>query len=294
MARPLRIEYAGAVYHVTSRGNARQKIYFDDMDRELFLAKLSEAKERYGFVVHAYCLMGNHYHLLVETPKPNLSLGMQRINGEYTQAFNRRHRRVGHLFQGRFKAIVVEKGSHLLELCRYVVLNPVRAKMAERPQDWPWSSYRATVGMGACPSFLTAGWILSQFGTDETEARRRYRRFVSEGLKTKRNPLGEVEGQIVLGGPGFSERHRDQIQLKRDTKEHPRAQRQIARPSLRELFEGCSKKERAALASKARVAHVTHGYTLKAIADHLGIHYATAGRLVRAAMGKRNEERRGC
>ena len=116
MARPLRIEYSGAVYHVTSRGNARQKIYLDDADRELFLEKLSEAKERYGFVVHAYCLMGNHYHLLVETPKPNLSLGMQRINGEYTQAFNRRHRKAGHLFQGRFKAILVEKGSHRASL----------------------------------------------------------------------------------------------------------------------------------------------------------------------------------
>ncbi len=289
MARPLRIEYAGAVYHVTSRGNARQKIYFDDADRELFLAKLSEATERYGFVVHAYCLMGNHYHLLVETPKPNLSLGMQRINGEYTQAFNRRHRRVGHLFQGRFKAIVVEKGSHLLELSRYVVLNPVRARMVKRPQDWPWSSYRATAGLGACPSFLTAGWILSQFGTDEGEACARYRRFVSEGLKTNLSPLKEVEGQIVLGGSGFAERQRDRIQAKRGTKEHPRAQRQIARPSLRDLFEGCSRSERAVLASKAKDAHVTHGYTLKAIADYLGIHYATAGRLVRAALGKGNE-----
>ncbi len=294
MARSMRIEYAGAVYHVTSRGNARQKIYSDDADRDLFLAKLSEAKERYGFVVHAYCLMGNHYHLLVETPKPNLSLGMQRINGEYTQAYNRRHRRVGHLFQGRFKAIVVEKGSYLLELCRYVVLNPVRARMVKRPQDWPWSSYRATAGMDKCPAFLTAGWVLAQFGTDENEARSRYRRFVADGLTRKQSPMGELEGQVVLGGPGFAERHWDRIHLKRDAKEHPRIQRQIARPSLGDLFEGCSRKERAALALRAKDAHVTHGYTLKAIADHLGIHYATAGRLVRAAMGKGNEEQQGC
>ncbi len=141
MARPLRIEYAGAVYHVTSRGNARQKIYLDDADRELFLGKLSEARERYRFVVHAYCLIGNHYHLLVETPKPNLSLGMQRINGEFTQAFNRRHRKAGHLFQGRFKAILVEKGSHLLELCRAVP--PLRIRREEDEAQPPESRGRA-------------------------------------------------------------------------------------------------------------------------------------------------------
>ena len=176
----------------------------------------------------------------------------------------------------------------------YVVLNPVRARMVRRAQDWPWSSFRATAGMGAGPSFLKVGWILSQFGTDESEARARYRRFVSEGLKMKLSPLGEVEGQIVLGGSGFVERQRDRIQPKRGIKEHPRAQRQMARPSLRDLFEECSRKERAVLASRAKDAHVTHGYTLKAIADYLGIHYATAGRLVRAAMDQGNEERRGC
>ena len=289
MARPLRIEYAGAVYHVTARGNARQKVYFDDRDRELFLAKLSEAKERYGFLFHSYCLMGNHYHLLIETPKPNLSLGMQRINGEYTQGFNRRHKRVGHLFQGRFQAILVEKGSHLLELCRYVVLNPVRARMAKKPQDWPWSSYGATAGMRDCPEFLVVGWILSQFGTDESEARARYRRFVTDGLRRKLDPMTQVEGQIVLGSPGFAERRRDLIEAKRGTKEHPRVQRQVTRPSLVELFEGYSRRERAELVERAREAHVVHGYTLKAIADHLGIHYATAGRLVRTALGPLSE-----
>jgi putative transposase len=128
MARPLRLEFAGAIYHLTSRGNARQKVFFSDADRELFLSTLAGVVSRYGWFCHAYCLMANHYHLLIETPKANLSIGMRQLNGIYTQSFNRRHNRVGHLFQGRFKAIVVERESHLLELCRYIVLNPRRVK----------------------------------------------------------------------------------------------------------------------------------------------------------------------
>ena len=134
MARPLRIEYPGAVYHVTSRGNARKKIFLDDIDRDEFLATLGWVVERFGWGCHAYCLMDNHFHLLIETPKPNLSLGMRQLNGVYTQRFNRRHKRVGHLFQGRFKAILVERDSYLLELARYIVLNPVRIPIGDRPR----------------------------------------------------------------------------------------------------------------------------------------------------------------
>ena len=126
MARPLRLEFPGAIYHLTSRGNARHKVFFTDADRELFLNTLTRVVRRYDWVCHAYCLMANHYHLLVETPKANLSIGMRQLNGIYTQSFNRRHNRTGHLFQGRFKAILVERESHLLELCRYIVLNPTR------------------------------------------------------------------------------------------------------------------------------------------------------------------------
>jgi REP element-mobilizing transposase RayT len=151
MARPLRLEFPGAVYHLTSRGNARQKIFFTDADRELFLSTLSGVVRRYHWICHAYCLMANHYHLLIETPKANLSIGMRQLNGIYTQSFNRRHHRVGHLFQGRFKAIVVEKEAHLLELCRYVVLNPVRVKGGASARSWKWSSYRATAGRSSVP-----------------------------------------------------------------------------------------------------------------------------------------------
>ena len=140
MVRPLRIEYPGAVYHLTSRGNARDPIFLDDADRYLFLDLLGDLVDRYNWLCHGYCLMDNHYHLLVETIDANLSTGMRQLNGIYTQKFNRQHDRVGHLFQGRYKAIVVEKESYLLELCRYIVLNPVRAKIVNNPGKYRWSS----------------------------------------------------------------------------------------------------------------------------------------------------------
>ena len=183
MARPLRVEFSGAIYHLTSRGNARQKVFFTDADRELFLDTLSQVVSRYGWICHAYYLMANHYHLLVETPKANLSLGMRQLNGMYTQSFNRRHNRVGHLFQGRFKAILVEKESYLLELCRYIVLNPVRVKGKGEIGAWKWSSYRATAGLASVPEFLSTDWILEQFGKNRAKAQKRYRAFVREGLE---------------------------------------------------------------------------------------------------------------
>ena len=185
MARPLRLEFPGAVYHVTSRGNARQRIFFGDADRELFLDTLAHVISRYGWLCHAYCLMDNHYHLLVETPRANLSLGMRQLNGIYTQTFNRRHHRAGHLFQGRFKAILVEKESYLLELCRYIVLNPVRVKSTVAAQAWKWSSYRATAGLSAAPELLTTDWLLGQFGGSRATAQQRYREFVKEGLENR-------------------------------------------------------------------------------------------------------------
>jgi putative transposase len=141
MARPIRIEYPGAVYHVTARGNARMDIFVEDAARMGFLEILEDVIKRFNWLYHSYCLMGNHYHLLLETIDGNLSAGMRYINGVYTQYFNHRHDRVGHVFQGRFKAILVEKERYLLELCRYVVLNPVRAGMVKLPEEYGWSSY---------------------------------------------------------------------------------------------------------------------------------------------------------
>jgi len=172
MARPLRLEFAGALNHVTARGNERRAIFLGnaDDDRASFLAILARTCERFNWICHAYCLMTNHYHLLIETLDPNLSKGMRQLNGVYSQHINRTHGRVGHLFQGRFKGILVDKDSYLLELARYVVLNPVRAGMVRSPGEWPWSSYLATVGMEEAPPFLATDWLLRTFGDDRQQA----------------------------------------------------------------------------------------------------------------------------
>lgn len=154
MARPLRLEYEGAVYHVVARGHERGSVFRDERDWEKFLEVVGAVTQEHGWIVHGYCLMSNHFHLLVETPRGDLSAGMRSVNGRYAQFFNRRHGRRGHLFEGRFKAIVVQKDEHLLELCRYIVLNPVRAGLVERPEQWQWSSYRATAGHGEGPGWL--------------------------------------------------------------------------------------------------------------------------------------------
>ena len=169
MARPLRIEYPGALYHVTSRGNARENIFLSDADRYAFLDILANTITKYNWLCHAFCLLDNHYHAIIETPDPNLSLGMRQLNGVYTQAFNRRHLRVGHVFQGRYKAILLERESYLLELCRYVVLNPVRAGMVSRPDQWKWSSYKYTAYSSKIPEFLTVNWLLGQFADKKSE-----------------------------------------------------------------------------------------------------------------------------
>ena len=266
MARPLRLEFPGAIYHLTSRGNARQKVFFTDTDRQLFLDTLTGVVSRYSWICHAYCLMANHYHLLVETPKANLSLGMRQLNGIYTQAFNRRHRRVGHLFQGRFKAILVEKESYLLELCRYIVLNPVRVKGTLKTGSWKWSSYRATAGLAPAPVFLTTDWVLGQFGKKRAQAQKRYREFVKEGLESR--PLEELKGQIYLGSEEFIERHSPRDQR---LKEIPRAQLRAAKPSLERIF---AKRGEQGIA----LAYKEHGYRLHEIAAYLGVHYATVSR----------------
>jgi putative transposase len=269
MARPLRVQYPGAVYHVTSRGNARQPVFLDDTDRELFLNIVSRVISRYQWLCHAYCLMDNHYHLLAETPRPNLSVAMRQLNGLYTQVFNRRHDRIGHLFQGRFKAILVHKQAHLLELCRYVVLNPVRVKAERRVGTWKWSSYAATAGLAPVPDFLTTDWVLQQFGQTRSEAQARYRAFVRAGLGKR--PWDQLRGQIYLGDEEFV---RQQPRPGDGLKEIPRAQRQASRPSLDEIF---ANSDPHAVAR----ANGEYGYRMREIADFLGVHYATISRRLR-------------
>ena len=268
MARPLRIEYPGAVYHITSRGNARHDIFLDDVDRTEFLRLVGQAVDRFNWLCHAYCLMTNHYHLLIETVDPSLSRGMRHLNGVYTQAFNRCHKSSGHLLQGRYKAILVEKDSHLLELARYVVLNPVRARMVRACKDWRWSSYRATAGLMPVEPFLTTEWILSQFGDSQETAQRAYRGFVSAGRGEK--VWGRVRGQIYFGSDKFIEGHAPEAG--KALREIPREQRLVNRPALEEIF--TSRSEDRAVA----VAYRDYGYRLREIAAFLDVHYSTVSR----------------
>jgi len=286
MSRPLRIEFPGAVYHVTSRGNARQAIFIDDEDRGGFLDVLSMVVERFNWVCHSYCLMENHYHLLIETPDGNLSKGMRELNGVYTQGFNQRYKRVGHLFQGRYKAIMVEKDHHLLSLCRYVVLNPERAGLIKKPEQWRWSSYRATVGLTKKPSFLTVDWVLSQFGGQKKGAIEKYKRFVIEGMG-KESPWETLRGQIFWGTDEFIKQLRGLLDEKEKIKEVPRVQRYVARPTLGEFFKGEKGKERTVEDREIYDAYVRFGYTMKEISDHLGYHYATVSRAIKRAEGER-------
>lgn len=281
MTRPLRIEFKGAVYHITSRGNARQAIFLDEKDFANFLTVLCSVVKRYHFILHAYCLMNNHYHLLIETPEGNLSKGMRQLNGLYTQRFNRRHQRVGHLLQGRYKAILVDKDNYLLELCRYVALNPVRAKIVKDPKDWKWSSYQATTGHKGIPC-LTTDWILSQFTKEPKKAVREYQAFVSSGIKTE-SPLKAVRGQLFLGQENFIDGIKHLMSSKENLKEITKKQRYVTRPPLNEILKYQNKKSRDQAMYQA---HLQYGYTLKDIAEYIGVHYTTVSKVIKRIEGK--------
>lgn len=280
MARPLRIEYSGAVYHVTSRGNARNDIYRDERDRANFLDILNEIVKRYNWLCHAYCLMSNHYHLVVETPEANLSSGMRQLNGIYTQRFNKRHGLVGHVYQGRYKAILIDKDNYLLELCRYVVLNPVRANLVELPEHWKWGSYKATVGVSKVSEFLTVDLLLSLFGTDKKIAQQHYRKFVRAGIG-KKPPWDELDGQILLGSKGFIKQFEDLLKEKENLIEILRQQRYAGRPDIKEIFAECDNIAKTSRNEKIYEAHIKYGYTLKEVADYFGLHYTTVSKIVR-------------
>jgi putative transposase len=212
--------------------------------------------------------MDNHYHLVAETPLPNLSDGMRQLNGIYAQAFNERHGRTGHLFQSRYRSILVEKETYLVELCRYVVLNPVRAGICSTPGDWAWSSYAATAGDSASPPFLTSERILAEFGTTRAQAQRSYRFFIDDGIG-KTFPY-QVKGER-LGGEDFL---RDKFGLDVRLKEIPRVQVEPMQAPLQEIFGS---------GTDTPVAHAyrRHGYTLREIADHVGCSYSTISRRLR-------------
>jgi REP element-mobilizing transposase RayT len=235
MTRPLRIEYPGAVYHVTSRGNERKAIFRTNADREAFLAFLGQTVKRFGWSVTAWVLMTNHFHLVIQTPEPNLSRGMHWLNGSYAGRFNRGHKRWGHLFGGRFKAFIIEKDACFAEVLRYVVLNPVRAKMVDRPEKYRWSSYRATAGLEAPPEWLDTPAALSPFGGVSEAGSANYRTFVAEKAGCDERLWDQLINGIYLGSETWARNMRRVLQSKQRSPDHPRTQRAIGRPKLRHI-----------------------------------------------------------
>lgn len=267
MARPLRLCVPGGIYHLISRGNARGRVYRDDLDRENFLADLEHTVDRFGWRCHAYCLMDNHYHLVAETPHPNLPLGMRQLNGVYASRYNRRHDRCGHVFQARYRSILVEGPQYLVSLCRYVILNPVRAGACDEPQHWRWSSYRATAGLGRRRRFLTTELILGEFGDRLRLAQAGYREFVAAGIGEALED--RIRGER-LGGEAFL---RDRFGLEPPLPEIPRVQVEPERRPLEEIF--------SSDVFPVAASYRRYGYSLREISLYLGCHYSTISRRLR-------------
>lgn len=290
MARPLRLEFAHALYHVTSRGDRREDIYHDDADRQAWLSVLAQVCRRFNWTVHAYCLMSNHYHLLVETPDANLSAGMRQLNGVYTQLTNRAHARVGHVFQGRFKAIVVDKDNYLLELARYVVLNPVRAGMVQDPGQWPWSSYGAMLAPVWLPGadWLATDKLLAYFAPDQQsldreKAQQRYINHVHEGIGLP-SVWKDLSGQVYLGDEKFvnkmsamAEQSPQGARAGRSRLEIPHAQRRPAPLPIASYVRRHPNNRNAAI----QAAFSTGSYTMAQLAEHFKLHYTSISRIVK-------------
>jgi REP element-mobilizing transposase RayT len=277
MSRPLRIEFSGAFYHVTSRGDRREAIYENDEDREAFLNIFEEVVEGFRWRCHAYCLMTNHYHLFIETVDANLSKGMRQLNGVFTQWSNRRHRRSGHLFQGRYEGILVDSDAYLQELSRYIVLNPVRAGMVEDPADWGWSSFRATAGLKNRPPWLVTQVVLGTFARNRAAAREAYKRFVYDGIGAESVWIG-LNKQVFLGDDRFVGRQQRKLGEQRDDVQIPKVQRSKPPPTLQQLRERAASRDAAIVA-----AHATGRYSYSEIGTFLGLHFTTVGRIVRTA-----------
>lgn len=270
MARPLRIEFPGAIYHVIARGNAQADIFLDDHDRRLFLGELAKIAERLDWWFWAYCLMGNHYHLVVETEQPTLARGMRDLNGNYSQAFNRRHGRVGHLFQGRYRGILLDQHGYLAQVIRYVLMNPVRAGMVAAPHDWYWSSYLATVGVAEAHSRLAVGNVLGLFDSDPDRAPLTFAYSFSASPPTKDWPPPGVN-RTALGGTVF---------LAHLGAHAPRPSTEVARSDRAWKSLAGYQREAPTRNAAIQAAYASGAYTLRAIAEHFDLHYTTVSRIV--------------
>lgn len=257
MARQPRVQLPGALYHVTSRGTDRRRIFVTDSDRQAFMKVLDEVADERSWRCYAYCLMNNHYHLLLQTPAPDLADGMKYLNGVYSQSFNARHNRVGHLMQGRYFSQLIRRESHLLAAIRYIVQNPVRAGLSRSAADWRWSSHIAVLGKRRKPDWLDVEFVLNQFASDPAEAVRAYAAFVEEVPCCERSIREVLYGSSGSsnGGVALSEI----IGPDRD-----KATRNLA------IFD----------------AYENHGYRMREIAEYLGLHISSVSRIIKAVAGQ--------
>lgn len=255
-------------------------VFRDDEDRVKFLEVLGEVVARFGWVCHAYCLMNNHYHLLIETPEGNLARGMRQLNGVYTQRFNRRHDCGGNLFQGRYKAILVEPANYLLELCRYVVLNPLRIRVVKNIERYRWSSYPATAGAVTAPLWLHTEWVLGQFGRNRKVSQRKYAEFVAAG-KELPSPLQEVQAQILLGSPAFCKRMKAMLTGETSLNKLPRAKHLLKRPSVKSMFTAKVRADKSLRDEVIGQAYQDYAYTMAEIATAAQIHFSTVSKIIK-------------
>ncbi len=242
MARPLRVEYPGAFYHVMNRGNAGEDVFINQRDKEKFTEYLAKLVERFSIIIHTYCLMSNHYHLLLETPLPNLSLAMQWLNVSYAAYHNRKRNRSGHVFQGRFKSLLVDADEYLKHLSRYIHLNPVRANIVKRPEAYRWSSYTAFIGKTQPPEWLETEWLLWSFAKKKKVARMKYTAFVDEvDSKTLENPAKNLVGGFILGDSDFVNWVKETfLSARNDEDEIPQLKRLKPRTSLNAIVQAVS------------------------------------------------------
>lgn len=276
MARALRIEYPGAYYHITSRGNERKAIYRNKGDRKSFLLYLKSAYLRYGAIIHAYCLMDNHYHILLETPRGNLSQIMRHINGAYTTRFNIKHKRKGHLFQGRYKAILVDADTYLTELSRYIHLNPVRAGMVDMPEKYSWSSYRYYIGKKKKPDWLFVDSILGYFEHITVSPEENYTNFVLARIFDKEySPLKKSVASTMLGCDSFIEGIIDKYLGNKKNHDDVPALRELKRIESLDIISKEVKKQMGENGTSKKAAiHISHQYSgksLKEIGAYFGI-----------------------
>jgi len=279
MARPLRIQYPNAMYHIISRGIGRMTIFHNEKDFSKFIQFMERVIAKHNWICHAYCLMSTHYHILLETPDANMIVGMKYLNQLYSQFYNWKYRRVGSVFQGRYKSWLVEREEKFLDNCRYIVTNPVEAKMVEHPSEWPWSSYRSTRGIEGVPAYLETDFLLRHFSTSRKKAQKMYEEFIIAGIGMD-SPLLEAKKQIFLGSDSFIAETMLHVNGNDEMNNVPKPQKFADRPSLEHIFVNAltiSKDNRNRLILNA---HDIHTYTQREIGNHLGLHPGYVSRIV--------------